>query len=347
VAPEAGPADRRRAGADATMCARARTRRNIAGNTGPESGAAHGVLPGELREPIDAFLAFLELEKGAARNTVSAYQGDLLQCAAFLAARGATEWRSIAAPQLSDWIYALGQGANCCAVSSLARKLSALRMFVRFLVREKLRPDDPTELLAGPTLTRRAPETLNVGEVARLLEAPAATSRYGVRDRAILELAYSSGLRASELASLTLTQVDLENGFVRVVGKGSKERVVPLGDTARHAIEAYLTSARPKLVKPRTGSALFLSDRGKEISRKTIWQLVRKHAARAGIERPVKTHLLRHSFATHLLGGGADLRAIQEMLGHASITTTQIYTAVEAKRLVSEHAKYHPRNRGK
>jgi integrase/recombinase XerD len=251
----------------------------------------------------------------------------------------------VTAPQLSDWIYSLSE--RDLAVASLARKLSALRMLFRHLVRERRRADDPTELISGPKLVRRAPQTLNVAEVARLLDAPPATDHYGVRDRAILELAYSSGLRASELSSLTLTQVDLENGFVRVFGKGSKERVVPLGDAARAAIEAYLVSSRPKLVKSRTGSELFLSERGRAISRKTIWALIKKHAKRIGLDKPVKTHALRHSFATHLLGGGADLRAIQEMLGHASITTTQIYTAVEAKRLVAEHGKFHPRNRAK
>lgn len=316
------------------------------GAKGARSGAATpSAVPAALAEDIEGFLAFLELEKGASRHTVTAYQRDLEQCAEFLAGRKVNRWSSVASAQLSDWIYALS--ARDFAVSSLARKISALRMFFRHLVRERRRDDDPTELLSGPRRTRRAPDTLSVRDVSRLLEAPAATDPYGIRDRAILELAYSSGLRASELSSLTLTQVDLERGFVRVFGKGAKERVVPLGDAARDAIQAYLVSARPKLLKRRTGSELFLSERGKAISRKTIWLMVRTHAKRAGLGKPVKTHLLRHSFATHLLSGGADLRAIQEMLGHASITTTQIYTAVEAKRLISEHAKYHPRGRGK
>jgi integrase/recombinase XerD len=313
--------------------------------------AAHGgdhpgrdIVPAPLAEDVDGFLAFLELEKGSSRNTIAAYQRDLAQCAAFLGRHGVKDWKKVTSAQLSDWVYDLSNREF--AVASLARKLSALRMFFRHLVRERRRADDPTELIAGPRQTRRAPDTLSVRDVARLLEAPTATNHYGVRDRAILELAYSSGLRASELSSLTLTQVDLDRGFVRVFGKGSKERIVPLGDAARDAILAYLGSARPRLVKPRTGSELFLSERGRAISRKTIWLLVRNHAKRAGL-KPVKTHLLRHSFATHLLSGGADLRAIQEMLGHASITTTQIYTAVEAKRLLTEHAKFHPRGRGK
>lgn len=302
-------------------------------------------IPPDLAEDIDAFLAFLELEKGSSRNTIAAYQRDLAQCAAFLARRGARHWRDVGSAALTDWLYALTEQG--LSVASMARKLSALRTFCRRLVHEGRRGDDPTELLAGPKLRRRVPDTLSVRDVTRLLEAPAATDAHGVRDRAILELAYSSGLRASELSSLTLTQVDLENGFVRVFGKGAKERLVPLGDSARRAIETYLGSARPRLVRARTGSALFLSDRGTAISRKTIWALVKKHAARAGLEKPVKTHLLRHSFATHLLSGGADLRAIQEMLGHASITTTQIYTAVEGRRLLTEHEKFHPRGKRK
>jgi integrase/recombinase XerD len=179
----------------------------------------------------------------------------------------------------------------------------------------------------------------------RLLAAPSGADAYAVRDRAMLELFYSSGLRISELCALTLQQVDLEHGFVRVFGKGAKERVVPLGGKARDAVAAYLGSSRPRLVKPRTGGELFLSERGRAISRKTLWVIVKASARRAGLTKRVKPHLLRHSFATHLLGGGADLRAIQEMLGHASIGTTQIYTAVESSRLLDQHARHHPRNK--
>lgn len=301
------------------------------------------VLSDAFIEEIDSFLAFLELEKGSSSNTISSYQRDLRQCAAFLHKGGCKDWQSVAAADLSKWIQFLsGQGF---AVSSVARKLSAVRMFFRHLFRERKRTDDPTELLQGPRLVRRAPSTLSERDVRSLLGAPIATTPQGVRDRAILELFYSSGLRASELSSLTLTQVDLEQGYVRVFGKGSKERIVPLGDAAVAAIEVYLGSARPKSVKPKTGSELFISNRGGAISRKTIWHLVKQYAAKAGLNTSVKPHLLRHSFATHLLGGGADLRAIQEMLGHASITTTQIYTAVEGKRLVAEHERFHPRNR--
>lgn len=309
-----------------------------------DTGAGESnALPEAFIEEVDSFLAFLELEKGSSSNTISSYQRDLRQCAAFLAARRCKDWQSVTSEDLSKWIQSLS--GRDFAVSSIARKLSAVRMFFRHLFRDRKRTDDPTELLQGPRFFRRAPSTMSKRDVSALLEAPTATTPQGVRDRAILELFYSSGLRASELSSLTLTQVDLEQGYVRVFGKGSKERIVPLGDAAVAAIEVYLGSARPKCVKPRTGSELFISNRGGAISRKTIWHLVKQYAAKAGLDAKVKPHLLRHSFATHLLGGGADLRAIQEMLGHASITTTQIYTAVEGKRVVSEHARFHPRNR--
>ena len=206
-----------------------------------------------------------------------------------------------------------------------------------------MRADDFTELVVGPKLQRKLPGTLTLEEIGKILAAPTGEDAFGLRDRGILELFYSSGLRVSELCELTLQQVDLDHGFVRVMGKGSKERVVPLGDQAIRAIQAYLASGRPHFVKTKTGSQFFLSNRGTAISRKTVWLMVKTHTRRAGITKTVKPHLLRHAFATHLLSGGADLRAIQEMLGHADIGTTQIYTAVESTRLLDHHAKFHPR----
>ena len=292
---------------------------------------------------IEAFLGFLGLERGLSKHTLSAYRSDLDQCAAFLAKRGVNDWRSVSRAQASGWVHSLN--GRVCSPASQARKLTALRGLARFLVREKLRDADFTELLASPKLTRRIPGTLTPEEVARLLAAPTGGDASALRDRALLELFYSSGLRVSELANLTLQQVDLENGFLRVFGKGSKERVVPIGGKAADAVTTYLVSGRPALVKARTGSQLFLNHRGSALSRVGLWMIVKKYAARAGITKNVKPHGLRHSFATHLLTGGADLRAIQEMLGHASISTTQIYTAVETRRLLDQHAKFHPRNR--
>ncbi len=301
--------------------------------------------PAGFADAIDAYLSYVELEKGLSRNTAKSYESDLRQAAHWLKRNGAASWARVSGTQLTAWLHGLsGLGLSA---SSQARKLSAVRMLCRHLVRERVRLDDPTELLAGPKLRRKLPETLSRGDMEKLLAAPAGGDAYSIRDRAMLELFYSSGLRISELSGLSLQQVDLEHGFVRVFGKGSKERVIPLGAKAREAVAVYLASGRSYLVKPRTGSELFISERGRAISRKTLWVIVKKYALRAGLSKNVKPHLLRHSFATHLLGGGADLRAIQEMLGHASIGTTQIYTAVENSRLLEQHARHHPRNRAR
>lgn len=299
--------------------------------------------PEAFAEEISEFIAFLSLERGLSLHTQSGYQSDLDQCASFLAKKNQKNWRVAEASVIKQWIHSLPRHFSN---ASMARKLTALRVFSRFLVREQRRKDDFTALIAGPKLSRKIPGTLTEEEAERLLTAPTGGTPIALRDRAILELFYSSGLRVSELSDLMLQQVDVENGFLRVFGKGSKERVVPVGGRACDALRAYLSAARSHFVKLRTGSQLFLSERGTAISRKMVWVLVKKYAKRAGIEKAVKPHLLRHSFATHLLGGGADLRAIQEMLGHANIATTQIYTAVEEKRLIAQHAKFHPRNRG-
>jgi len=298
-------------------------------------------LPPALEETVHDFVTSLELERGRSAKTVEAYESDLTQAALFMAARGRKSWQQIKRDDAAAWAQNLSDRG--LASSSAARKLSALRMLARHLVHEGERPDDFTDLVSGPKLRRKLPETLTEEEVLKILAAPTGGDAFGLRDRAILELFYSSGLRVSELCDLTLQQVDLERGFVRVIGKGSKERVVPLGDQAAQALKNYLASGRPHFVKPKTGSAFFLSKRGTAISRKMVWVLVKEHTRRAGVNKPVKPHLLRHSFATHLLSGGADLRAIQEMLGHADIGTTQIYTAVEQKRLLDHHAKFHPR----
>ena len=305
--------------------------------------AAASKAPPAFATDIDSFMAFLDLERGLSPHTREGYQRDLDQCAAHAARQGAADWRAVSGAQAGAWIRSLsGRGF---AATSLARKLTALRVFARFLVRENLRKDEFTALLSGPRLPRSLPGSLSPAEVGRLLAAPSGGTPAALRDRAMLEVFYASGLRVSELAGLTLQQVDLEQGFLRVFGKGSKERVVPVGGKARDALLTYLASGRPHFVKPRTGSQLFLSNRGAALSRVMLWMLVKKYAKVAGISKAVKPHLLRHSFATHLLSGGADLRAIQEMLGHASIATTQIYTAVEPGRLLAHHSKFHPRNR--
>ena len=300
--------------------------------------------PDPFRDEIDGFLTYIALERGLSANTAAAYRRDLDQAAAHFARAGAAGWHTVTPEQATAWVRALS--ADDYKVASLARKLSALRMLSQHLLRERIRDDDFGALLTMPKAERRIPHTLTADEAARLMTAPSGGDAFALRDRALLELFYSSGLRVSELAGLMLQQVDIEAGFLRVFGKGAKERVVPLGRKAGEAIATYVAAGRPKLVRTYTGSQLFLNHQGRALSRMGLWKIVKKHAARAGIAKNVKPHALRHSFATHLLSGGADLRSIQEMLGHASISTTQIYTAVEPERLVSHHGQFHPRNRG-
>ena len=300
-------------------------------------------LPPGLADGVDAFGVFIELEKGHSRHTVEGYQRDICQCAHFLATkRKCSSWTSVKGDDVSAWLQSLGEEDYSAA--SLARKLSALKHCARFLVAEKVIPDDFTELLSAPKLARHLPDTLSPEEVDALLDAPSRHSAQGLRDRAFLELMYSSGLRVSELCALTLQNLDLEEGYLRVeAGKRGKDRLTPVGGRAIEAIKAYLHTARPQLVRPKTGSIVFLSNRGTALSRKTIWYWIKQYAERAGIQKPVKPHGLRHSFATHLLSNGADLRAIQEMLGHADIGTTEIYTKVDRKQLIDAHQKFHPR----
>lgn len=296
-------------------------------------------LSNPLAHAIDEFLIHLELEKSQAAYTVEAYGRDIIQCAQFLDTKKIS-WSLVTHEHLREWIHSLDEKEY--APSSLARKLSALRVFSKFCVRERLVENDFTALLSAPKLIRHLPETLSVEEVDQFLAAPSTFKPQGVRDKAIFELMYSSGLRVSEICQLSLTSLHLEEGYVRVFGKGSKERVIPVGQKAITEIKNYLINGRPHLVKPKTGSELFISQWGRAISRKTIWHLVKTYAASAGINKAIKPHLLRHSFATHLLSGGADLRAIQEMLGHADISTTQIYTHVDRAAMQKEFSKHHP-----
>ncbi len=300
-------------------------------------------ISSNLVEPVESFLAWLELERGLSSNTITAYAHDLAHFSQFLERQKVSGWNRVDESVISAWNEHLGQSKY--ARSSQARKLSAVRMLARHLVREGFRKDDFTELVSAPKLSRKLPEVLTYQELQRLLEAPNTATPYGLRDRAILELFYSSGLRVSELCEVLLQSINLDEGYIRVLGKGSKERIAPIGSAAVTAVRNYLSGGRPHFVKSKTGSELFLSQQGRAISRKMVWVMIRQHAAKAGIEKPIKPHLLRHSFATHLLEGGADLRVIQEMLGHSDISTTQIYTSVQTNRLVDEHALYHPRSK--
>ena len=300
-------------------------------------------IPEAFVEPVESFLAWLELERGLSSNTISAYTRDLAQYTQHLKKQGVADWASVGESDVSAWTAHLSEAEY--ARSSQARKLSAIRMLARHLVREGIRLDDFTELVSTPKLSRKLPEVLTHNELKRLLEAPVTSTPHGLRDRAMLELFYSSGLRVSELCGILLQAINLDDGYARVFGKGSKERIAPIGSAAVTAVQDYLAGARAHFVKAKTGSELFLSQQGKAISRKMVWVLIKQYALKAGIKKPIKPHLLRHSFATHLLEGGADLRAIQEMLGHSDISTTQIYTSVQSARLADEHALYHPRSK--
>lgn len=298
-------------------------------------------IPSEFTELSDSFLADIELEQGLAKNTVQSYSHDLSQAATFLATLGINSWTTVQSKHISLWLSKLT--LESYSAKSLSRKLSALRMLAKNLIREGVRSDDFTELLALPKLIKKLPNTLTINEITSLLEAPDSATPHGLRDRAIMELFYSSGLRVSELCNLTLHSVNLEDSFLRVFGKGSKERILPIGSQALSTLKNYLLDGRPKLLKRCTGNELFISQLGKSISRKTVWLILKNYANALGITKTVKPHMLRHTFATHLLQNGADLRVIQEMLGHSDISTTEIYTAVDPNRLVDEHAAYHPR----
>ncbi len=297
----------------------------------------------EIGRGIEDFLAFLELERGLSKNTVLSYEKDLLQFGDFLRrSGGAGTWRGVRPEDLSAWTEEL----NDLGVSAktVARKLSAVRSLAKRLVASGVREDDFSEIVSSPRVRRTLPETLSVEEVSRILETPVPATPQGLRDRAMLELMYGSGLRASEICTLEIQAINFEEGIVRVRGKGSKDRIVPVGRRALAAIRDYLSEdGRPRLAKPKTGSALFISTWGKAISRKTLWVFLQEMVRRAGIDKKIHPHQLRHAFATHLLANGADLRVIQEMLGHADIGTTQIYTAVERSRLIDEHRRTHPR----
>jgi len=294
------------------------------------------------RDPaIDQFIDSLWAQKGLAELTLSAYQQDLTQFARWLAPRE----RSLAAAQQTDIQQFLGERfERGSSARSNARLLSTLKQFYRHLVRLGERQDNPTALVSAPRIHRSLPQAMNERDVEKLLQAPDLESDFGMRDRCMLELMYSSGLRVSELVGLQLNQVNTRLGLVRLVGKGSKERVVPVGEEALHWLKRYLQQARPALqASSAVNDALFLSSRSTAITRQAFWQNIKKHLLTAGVKTVFSPHSLRHAFATHLLNHGADLRTVQMLLGHSSLSTTQIYTHIAQTRLQSIHAQHHPR----
>lgn len=294
-----------------------------------------------LAYALERFDDYLSLERGSSQRTREAYTRDVLRLAAFGVTRKVTDPRSLDFRTLRDYVWFLKDLG--LAAPSISRNISALHTYFRFMVAEGLLQKDPSDRLELPRRSRDLPDVLNVKEVERILAAPSQEDPSYYRDRAMLELAYAAGLRVSEWITVAVKDVMFDEHLVRVFGKGSKERVVPIGRQAIGAVVVYLRELRPRLEKGEGKGILFLNARGRPMTRMGAWTILRRHVERAGITKHVSPHTLRHSFATHLLEGGADLRAVQEMLGHADIGTTQIYTHVNREYLRSVHKQYHPR----
>lgn len=291
---------------------------------------------------VDQFLDYLSLERGLSENTRLAYGADLHAFLDYLQQKRVSSVNDVRRPQVLDFL--MDQKDRGLQANSIARRMVAVKVFFRYLQQEGLLRQNVTESMETPRLWKILPDTLSVKEVERLLESARSRGRHRLRDGAILETLYGTGLRISELARLTLDDLHFDDGYLRCLGKGRKERVVPLGGAAAASLRAYLSEARPVLAKRNPdGRALFLTVRGGPFSRKTLWVLIRGAARHAGIAKHVTPHTLRHSFASHLLANGAPLRVIQEMLGHSDIATTQIYTHVDSSRLKHVHSRFHPR----
>jgi integrase/recombinase XerD len=289
---------------------------------------------------LDAFCDALWLEDGLSRNTLDAYRRDLHQFDRWLqTSRGTNAMKAEHADLLSYLAYRFQNTKP----RSAARLLSSLKRFYRFLLREGHVALDPSLQIEAPKLPRPLPKSLTEEDVEALLRAPKVTAPLGLRDRAMLETLYAGGLRVSELVQLSLSQLNIEGGFLRILGKGAKERLVPLGEEAVHWIRAYVADARPSILGARPSAALFVTARAEPMSRQAFWSLIKRYAKAGGVSKPLSPHTLRHAFATHLLNHGADLRVVQMLLGHADISTTQIYTHVARERLKLLHAKHHPR----
>jgi integrase/recombinase XerD len=297
---------------------------------------------GPLGPAFDLYLAHLRVEKGLAANSVESYARDVRRYLVHVSDAGRTSWAEVLRPDVQSHLSALE--ASGISPRSQARALSAVRGFHRLLVSERVCQADPTDEVDAPRRSRRLPQLLTREEVERLLAAPRSIpGSAGGRDRAMLELLYATGLRASELVTLEVNQVDLESRVVLARGKGGKERLVPMGAPAADALRAWLAGPRERMLRGRRSRDLFVTSRGRRMTRQGFWKLLGRYARAAGISRPVSPHKLRHSFATHLLEGGADLRAVQSMLGHADVSTTEIYTHVDRSHARRLHARHHPR----
>lgn len=288
---------------------------------------------------LDQFMNQLKVERGLAKNTIEAYNRDLIGFFDFLKPRQVSPTQV----RQEDLVPFIAEKRAHLSSRSLARCLVSIRMFYRFLVSEGITASNPARLMGIPKLYQHLPYVLSRDEIEALLSQPDTNTFLGNRDKAILELLYATGLRVSELIGLRVNNINLEGGYIRTMGKGSKERIIPMGSKAIDSLKEYLTNSRPSFLRKVTSSQLFLNSRGRPLTRQGLWKILKNYALKAGITKTVTPHTLRHSFATHLLEGGADLRSVQVMLGHADISTTQIYTHVARERLKEVHEKYHPR----
>jgi integrase/recombinase XerD len=295
-----------------------------------------------MQAQIEEFLRFVAVEKGYSSHTVSAYRNDLTQFLSYLAGEGVFSWQDVGQEHIRNHILYLKQRGY--APSTVGRKVAAVKSYFHFLVADGVLGDDPTVLVDSPSVDRHLPHPLSREEVTRLLAEPARSNTpKGLRDRALLELMYATGMRASEVIQLDVDAVDLEDETVRCVGKGNKERILPLYERVCEALRAYLENARQKLLHGRPETALFVNHRGNALTRQGLWLIIKEYGEAAGIKRKVTPHVLRHSFATHLLDGGAGLRVVQQLLGHSNISSTQIYTEVSTRHKREAYDNAHPR----
>ena len=294
-----------------------------------------------MKEFLSLFLDYLSIEKGLSKNTLLAYARDLKRYCDHLKRAGISSLEEVTRKEIMEFL--LKEKDRGLSATSISRGLVAIRMWHRFLAQEGRIKEDVTEVLEAPKLWKHLPEVLSVTEVEMLLKAPNARKAQGARDQALLELLYATGIRASEAATIKVGHLNFESGYIRVIGKGDKERIVPVGEHAKKSVQRYLNQTRPQWVKQASEDALFVTRWGRKMSRQAVWGILKKYSRLIKVKKKVYPHILRHSFATHLLENGADLRVVQELLGHSDISTTQIYTHVEKSRLKSIHQKFHPR----
>lgn len=291
---------------------------------------------------LDSFLSYLAVEKGLSENTLESYGRDVRKFLSFIEKDGISSPEKIKYNHILDFLtHFKEQGFTA---TTIVRSVVSVKQFFKYLLLEKILEEDPTAHIRTPKMKKAIPGVITLDEVERILSAPDESTPEGLRDAAMLEVLYATGIRVSELIGLKLNDVNFEHGFVIVYGKGSKERIVPMGDKAKNKLLDYLRDSRPTLLKSREAKTLFVTRRGKGMTRQGFWKIIKNYALKGGVNKKISPHTLRHSFATHLLERGADLRTIQVMLGHSDISTTQIYTHVESERLKEIHKKYHPRS---